>query len=69
MDGAILCKYNGIITVLLTGDYSELEKKISALRKVTVGKEIKLVKTTGINMTEVIKSQALIQDKFGSAFD
>ncbi len=68
LDGAIICKGNGIVTVITTGEYSDLENKLSYYEKITPGKLTKLVSTDGINIEEIIRNQEKIEQQFGNVF-
>lgn len=69
MGGAILCKHNNVITILCTGDYSDLESKLPGLTRISNGKQIELVDISNINIADVLRDQSKIQDTFASVFD
>lgn len=69
MRGAILSKSDGIINIIATGDYDDLQSRLEYYCKICGDTEIKLVNTSGIDIDEVIRNQESINETFSSEFD
>lgn len=53
MQGAILCKFEGEITVLATGEYQEMDSLFDIFLKITPGKQLRCIETDGIDIKEL----------------
>lgn len=68
MNSVIACKSDNLITVIAVGDHMDLEGKLPIFENVVKQGQVRLVDTSGMNLTEVLKDQQLIQEKFEPAF-
>lgn len=50
MQGAIICKFNGEIPVLATGEYDEMDKLFDIYLKITPGKQLRCIEVTDIDI-------------------
>lgn len=69
LSGAILCRSNNIVTVIATGEYMDLERKMPSIVKVTKEDPIRLIDISNTSIDDILKDQTRIQSEFSSAFD
>ena len=69
MDSVIACKYNGEITIIATGNYVELSEKLEYYKKISNGKEIKLIQFDNGIPEGLILNQELINEILSKEFN
>lgn len=58
MQGAILCKFEGVITILANGEYTDMDKKFDTFLKITPGKQLRCIEADGLNIAELQLDQS-----------
>lgn len=69
MNGALLCKSAGHITLIDSGDYYELSRMLDIVKSFApANSDIQLVDTTGLNMKDIESDSKKVNDAFENYF-